>query len=186
VATPRDILGFWFSERVRPRWFNSDPAFDAEIRDNFGGDVERAQSGAFEPWRETPDTAMALVLLLDQFARNVFRGRAKAFLGDALALDIARGAVGRSFDRRFGFPDRMFFYLPFEHAENPATQVESVRLFAGLAEEFGEAASEALRYARLHQELIGRFGRFPQRNAALGRPSTEEETGFLNGPNLGF
>ena len=186
MATPRDILEFWFSDRARQSWFESDPAFDAEIATLFGAASRSAQLGRLEGWTAGPDTTLALLLLLDQFPRNMYRGQAKAFLGDQKALDIARRAIAKGFDQRFGYPDRLFFYLPFEHAEDVSIQEEAVRLICSLADEFGEVAAKAVHFARLHQDVIRRFGRFPGRNAALGRTSTEAEMAFLNGPSVGF
>ena len=168
------------------RWFESDPAFDAEIGVLFGEACQAALLNRLEGWSAQPDTALALLLLLDQFPRNVHRGQARAFLGDRQALDIARDAIAKGFDRRFGYPDRLFFYLPFVHAEDASIQEQAVGLIGSLVDEFGEAAARALHFARLHQDVIRRFGRFPGRNDALGRAGTEEEIAFLNGPSVGF
>ena len=186
MSTPRDILQFWFSERARLLWFEKDSAFDADIRARFGPLVHQAQMGGFEEWRASPDGALALLLLLDQFARNLYRGTAKAFLGDALAREIAIEAIARGFDRGFPFPDRLFFYLPFEHCETLANQDRFVALLEGCVREFGEIAAEYLEYAHRHRDIIKRFGRFPHRNEALGRETTEEEAEFLKRPNSSF
>jgi uncharacterized protein (DUF924 family) len=186
MSTPREILQFWFSERARPLWFQKDAVFDADIRDRFAPLVHAAQMGGFEDWRSSADGALALLLLLDQFARNIFRGQAKAFLGDARAREVAAEAIARGFDRRFPFPDRVFFYLPFEHCETLANQDRFIALLEGCVREFGEAAAEFLEYGHRHRDIIKRFGRFPHRNEALGRETTEEEAAFLTGPNSSF
>ena len=186
MRSPRDILQFWFSDRARTLWFEKDAAFDADISARFGPLVHQAQMGAFEDWRSSPDGALALLLLLDQFARNIFRGQAKAFLGDPRARTIAAEAVARGFDRHYPFPDRVFFYLPFEHCETLANQDRYIALLEGCLREFGEVAAEFLEYGHRHRTIINRFGRFPHRNEALGRETTEEEAAFLSGPNSSF
>ena len=186
MSSPREILQFWFSDRARALWFEKDTVFDADIRDRFGPLVHRAQMGGFEEWRSSPDGALALLLLLDQFARNIFRGQAKAFLGDVRAREIAAEAVARGFDRSYPFPDRVFFYLPFEHCETLANQDRFIALLEGCMREFGEVAAEFLDYGHRHRTIIKRFGRFPHRNEALGRETTEEEAEFLKGPNSTF
>ena len=133
-----------------------------------------------------PTARSRLLLLLDQFARNIFRGQAKAFLGDPRAREVAAEAVARGFDQRYPFPDRVFFYLPFEHCETLANQDRYIALMEGCLREFGEVAAEFLDYAHRHRNIIKRFGRFPHRNEALGREMTEEEAEFLKGPNSSF
>ncbi len=184
--TPRDVLQFWFSDRVRPLWFKKDKDFDEEIRARFGQTVHAAQLGSFAAWRASPDGALALLLLIDQFARNLYRGTAKAFLGDALARDVANEAIARGFDKRFPFPDRVFIYLPFEHCETLANQDRFIALLTDCLREFGDEAADYLEYAHKHRRIIQRFGRFPHRNAALGRGTTEEEAEFLKGPDSSF
>lgn len=186
MTTPREVLQFWFSDRARPLWFEKNRDFDAEIRERFGQAVHEAQLGGFADWRTSPDGALALLLLIDQFARNLYRGTAKAFLGDALAREIAAEAIARGFDKRFPFPDRNFIYLPFEHGETLADQDRYIALLTDCLREFGDVAAEYLEYGHKHRNIIKRFGRFPHRNAALGRESTEEELEFLKGPNSSF
>jgi uncharacterized protein (DUF924 family) len=186
MSTPRDLLQFWFSDRARELWFEKDAVFDADIRARFGPLVHQAQMGGFEEWRSSPDGTLALLLLLDQFARNIHRGSAKAYLGDARARDIAAEAIARGFDRCYPFPDRVFFYLPFEHCETLANQDRYFALMQGCHREFGEVAADYLEASRQHRAIIQRFGRFPHRNAALGRETTEEEAEFLKGPNSSF
>ncbi len=186
MTTPRDILQFWYSERARPLWFEKDAAFDEEIRTRFAPLVHEAQLGRLDDWRASPDGTLALLILLDQFSRNLFRGTAKAFLGDARAREIAAEAIARGYDQRYPFPDRVFFYLPFEHCETLANQDRYIALLEGCVREFGEQAADFLEYGHRHRDIIERFGRFPHRNAALGRETTEKEAEFLKGPNSSF
>lgn len=186
---PEDVLLFWFgapAERGKPhkRWFEKSEAFDREIRGRFLPVHELAAAGALAHWREAPQACLALVLLLDQFPRNMFRGTPRAFATDALALAAARHAVAAGFDRDMLAVERMFVYLPFEHSEALADQVRACELARPLAA-FPETA-EAYRYALLHREINERFGRFPHRNALLGRTSTPEELEFLKGPGSSF
>ena len=185
--SPESILDFWFGRpdsaeygRARTAWFTKDDAFDATIRERFGGAIERALRGELEAWADRPPTALAQILLLDQFTRNAFRGSARAFAGDARALAAASRMVGRRDDEALPPFMRGFVYLPFEHAEGLAMQDESVRLFARLAAEAADQQS-MLDYAHRHRAVIERFGRFPHRNAALGRETTAEERAFLDG-----
>jgi uncharacterized protein (DUF924 family) len=186
MSSPREILQFWFSERARPLWFEKNAEFDADIRARFGPMVHEAQMGGFEAWRASPDGALALLLLIDQFARNIHRGHAKAYLGDARARAVAAEAIARGFDQRYGFPDRVFFYLPFEHCETLPNQDRYFALMQGCVRAFGEVAEPYLEASGQHRDIIRRFGRFPHRNEALGRETTEEEAEFLKGPNSSF
>ncbi|MBI1179405.1 MAG: DUF924 family protein [Alphaproteobacteria bacterium] len=185
VTSPNDVLDFWFPPATRPdsrqpdgrddpRWFQADAGFDAAIRDRFGGAVGQAASGALDRWADTPDGALALIVLLDQFPRNIFRGDRRAFDNDAHARRLADAALSRGFDQALPKVMRKFFYLPFEHAEDLASQDRSVALFTALGD------PETLRYAERHRDIVRRFGRFPHRNALLGRPSTAEETAWLD------
>lgn len=184
-ALAGDIHAFWFGAAVPdPRWFRKDPAFDAEIRTRYGAAIEAALEGAYEAWSATPRGALARILLLDQFTRNVFRGTPRAFAGDPLALDVAGRAVDAGFDRELGPNERWFLYLPFEHAEDAAAQDRSLGLFGALARETGERGP--LEWAEKHAAVIRRFGRYPHRNAILGRASTPEELAYLDEPGSGF
>ncbi len=188
---PREVLHFWFGsdlQHVPPvlqkRWFAQDPAVDAEILTRFIALYHEALAGELDNWRRGPLRCLAYVILLDQFPRNMFRGTPKAFASDPLALAAARDGVHRAFDREVPPLGRAFFYLPFEHSEDLADQDECARL---LAQWQGE--SELARfadYARRHREVIVRFGRFPHRNALLGRESTPEELYFLRQPGSSF
>lgn len=181
TASPSDLLHFWFgsSDAPRPEWFRKDVAFDTEIRTRFGAAIEAALAGTLG-WPDTLDARLARVLLLDQFTRNAFRDTPRAFAGDALALALARRMVAEGDDLRIAPVRRTFVYLPFEHAEDLAAQHEAMRLYRALGD------AEALDWARKHFEVIQRFGRFPHRNAILGRASTPEEIEFLQQPGSRF
>ncbi len=185
VTTINDVLDFWFPPDSRPdashpegrdvaAWFAPDPAFDETIRARFLSTYEAAVRGDLDDWAGTADGALALVVVLDQLPRNMFRGQARAFAADAKALSVARAAVARGFDKAHPATWRKFLYLPFEHSEDPEMQARSVALFAGLGEPVG------LRYAEAHKAIIDRFGRFPHRNAILGRESTPGEIEWLD------
>jgi uncharacterized protein (DUF924 family) len=186
------VLDFWFgragdADYLQPRaaWFRKDEAFDAAIRDEFGAVIEAALRGELRPWAGTPESAVAWIVVLDQFPRNAFRGSARMFAGDALALAAARALVATGADRTLPGVMRQFVYLPFEHAEDLGVQHESIRLFAELARD--EPALAGLpEWARKHMEIVARFGRYPHRNALLGRASTTEEIEFLQQPGSGF
>ncbi|HYD56109.1 MAG TPA: DUF924 family protein [Burkholderiales bacterium] len=179
------VLAFWFRGDDRdPRWFAKAAEFDAEIRDTFLPVYDEAAQGAFAPWIDAPRECLALILLLDQFPRNMFRGSARAFATDAHALAAAKEAVRRGHDRSMRPCERMFLYLPFQHAESLEEQRASISLNAPLGE-FPETF-DVPRFAAAHLAIIERFGRFPHRNAALGRPSTAEEVEFLKQPGSGF
>ena len=186
-----EVIGFWFGapespERGRPRkcWFEKNGAFDAEVRSRFLGIYRRAAAGRLSRWERGPYSALALVVVLDQLPRNMFRGQARAFAADPLALRVARRMVDRGFDHLLRPVERWFVYLPFEHAEDLAAQRRSVALFGGLA---GDPDSPGtIDYAHRHYDIIARFGRFPHRNAMLGRESTAEEKLFLSQPGSGF
>lgn len=175
-----EVLRFWFQGvRNDPRWFRKDAAFDREIRDRFLSLYAQAESGALSAWRDAPAECLALVIVLDQFPRNMFRGEARAFATDALAREAAGAIVSRGWDREMAKSERLFAYLPFEHSERLADQ----DLACDLMKDFD---AEQLGYALRHREIIRRFGRFPHRNEALQRASTPEETEFLKQPGSGF
>ena len=180
------VLDFWLGapdsrERGRPRkaWFRKSDEFDREIRERFLALWEEASRGGLGNWDTTPLAALALVVVLDQFPRNMFRGDARAFSSDARALAAASAAVDRGFDRPLLPHERTFFYLPFEHAEDLAAQRRSLELF-------GAFDPDNLEWARRHHAVVERFGRFPHRNAVLGRRSTPEEIEFLKLPGSSF
>jgi uncharacterized protein (DUF924 family) len=192
-AQARAILDCWFGApgsstfgHDRKLWFARDAAFDAMLRERFGMLFDAAQQGALQGWTDTPLGALALVVLLDQFTRNIHRGTARAFENDAAALGMARRMVRDGFDVRLpSLFHRAFVYLPFEHDESPESQRESLRLFKPFETEPGRAATY-YRSALRHAAIIERFGRFPHRNALLGRVSTEDEAAFLRKPGSSF
>lgn len=177
---PEGVLAWWFAPETKPRWFGGGNAFDEAVRDYFGPLYARAAGGELDGWAAEPRGLLALVILFDQVPRNIFRGTARAFEGDAQALALARLAVDRGLDQAMSMDERLFLYLPFEHAEDLADQERSVALFRAL----GDAGY--LDYAIRHQAVIERFGRFPHRNAILGRASTVEEVAFLEQPGSSF
>jgi uncharacterized protein (DUF924 family) len=177
---PKDVLEFWFSPETRPQWFVASDAFDAAVRERFGALPERASAGEFDDWAKMPEGSLALILLLDQVPRNVHRNTAQAFCSDDKALALAKKAVSAGFDMGVEKDERLFFYLPFQHAEDRATQDEAVLLIEALGDE------EYTNYARRHRDIIHRFGRFPHRNVQLGRISTEAEIEFLKQPGSSF
>jgi uncharacterized protein (DUF924 family) len=189
---PRSVLDFWFGPPEDPghrgqraEWFRKDPAFDQRIRSQFGPLIDEALTGGLRDWDATPAGTLARILVLDQFTRNSFRGTARSFAGDALALAAAEGLVDSGQDRGLTGVQRQFVYLPFEHAEDRAQQRRAVELFEQL--EADEPALAGLaEWARKHQVIVERFGRFPHRNAALGRASTADESAFLQTPGSGF
>lgn len=170
------VLAFWYAGNVNERrkaWFQKDPDFDEEIRRRFGADVEKAASGQYDDLAETPEGALALLILLDQFPRNLYRNDAKTFASDGKALEVAKAAIARGHDAKLTPYQRIFFYLPFEHSETLEDQEQAV----ALCRDLGDA--DYLKYAIAHRDVIARFGRFPHRNAVLGRRSTEQEVEFL-------
>ncbi len=183
LPEPKAVLEFWFSDRARPLWFEKSKDFDDEIRRHFGAAVDHAQAGGFEHWRASPDGTLALLILLDQMSRNIHRGSPRAFAGDPRALKIAMQAVADGIDRGFDFIHRRFFYLPYEHCEDPAVQARSLQLFADLAATCApherEEAEDQYLYAQKHADIIARFGRYPHRNDCLGRTCTPDELAFL-------
>jgi uncharacterized protein (DUF924 family) len=187
----RDILGFWFADgpdAFRQAWFQRDDAFDAQIRTRFGALVAPAREGALDDWAATPEGALGLLLVLDQFPRNLFRGSPAAFASDARALGLARRIVlGARMDLALTPNQRVFLYLPFEHAEEMAAQDQSVVLFEGLRDHPAHAAPNGtIDFAWRHRAIIAWFGRFPHRNAVLGRESTPAELTYLAQPGAGF
>lgn len=192
MATPQDVLDFWFLTPEQPgygkpraEWFRKDEAFDDKIRMRFGALIAKALRGELKAWCDTPADTLAYVLVLDQFTRNAFRDRPQAFSGDALALEAAQAAVEHGLDLALPPLRRWFLYMPFEHAEDHVMQKRSVTLFTALATE-GPGYEDALDYAVRHRDIVARFGRFPHRNAVLGRPSTPEELEFLKLPGSRF
>lgn len=171
--TAESLVEFWFSARVEKLWFNSTAEFDAELHARFGATYAAASAGELDGWQTTPTGALALVILFDQIPLNIYRKQPQSFATEALARAIAAAAIARGFDKALTARQRVFLYMPFMHSENLADQDRSVALFrqAGL--------THNLRYAEHHRDIIRRFGRFPHRNAILGRTSTAEEDAWL-------
>lgn len=190
VTQPQLILDFWFDVpeghehgRTRSFWFRQSDQTDALIRQRFGVAVEEALRGQFDRWSATPRGTLALILLLDQFTRNIFRGQPRAFAGDARALHWAAALTDAGEDRGLSLHERWFAYLPFEHAESLPLQQRSVELYTVLA---ADGLAEPLSWAIRHRDVIERFGRFPHRNNIVGRESSAEEVAFLSEPGSRF
>ena len=172
------VLQFWFrGDEERKEWFTKSDAFDLEIRARFLPLHEEAARGELARWKDSPGDCLALIVVLDQFPRNMFRGSPRAFSTDALALEAAKQAVTAGYDKALATVERSFVYLPYEHSENLADQETALKLFEG---------HPNFEWARKHWEIIRRFGRFPHRNAVLGRPSTPAEIEFLKEPGSSF
>jgi uncharacterized protein (DUF924 family) len=177
--TADDINSFWFDEAGPSCWYKVSPAFDARVRRRFAKTVEEEAAACRRgrhPWLDAPDSALALVLLFDQFPRNIWRGSGKGYTFDPLALSVARAMIATGFDHALPEDRRAFVYMPFMHSEDPADQALCVEYAADRLEE-----TSTLRHARLHRDVIERFGRFPHRNEALGRECTPDEAAFLDG-----
>jgi len=178
TASIRDILDFWLLPKDHPDygkrreiWWESTPAFDDEIRSRFDGLIRRAVAGELEHWAEAAEGALALIILCDQFTRNIYRKSADAYCGDATALVTARAAVARGFHLTVPRHARTFYFTPFHHSENLADQEMSCALF--------ETIADTKSSGRKHRDIVARFGRFPHRNEVLGRESTAEELDYL-------
>jgi uncharacterized protein (DUF924 family) len=198
-SVPGEVLDFWFGaldatgradEAHTGRWFSHDPAFDDEVTRRFLELHDEIAAGRHQDWCESARGNLAAVIVLDQFSRNMFRGTAKMFAYDDRAFALARAGVERGDDRVLVHDERAFLYMPFMHSEDLEAQERSVELFAAWAAELsGELKARvenALRYAQMHRDIVERFGRFPHRNAALGRPTTSEEREFLKQPGSSF
>jgi uncharacterized protein (DUF924 family) len=179
ISKPLDVLAFWRAAGP-DKWFERDDGFDADVRARFLATCAAAAQGRLDDWQGTPDGVLALLILLDQFPRNLFRDDARAFATDAQAREIAERAIARGFDRMFGLPERRFFYTPLMHSENLADQERCIALCRAAGD------VEGVKYAELHVDVIRRFGRFPHRNRALGRATTDEERAFLDAGSAGF
>ena len=180
----RDIIDFWFlplghPDHGKPRdiWWKSTPEFDAETVDRFGPAIERAIAGELDAWKDSPEGALALILLCDQFTRNCFRKTARAFAGDARAVEIARYALARFYASVFPVDMRLFFYMPFGHSAHLADQQLACALFETIGGE------NNIKSALDHRDVVARFGRFPHRNEVLGRATTAEELEYLKNAN---
>ncbi len=180
--TKQEIIHFWFEETAPQQWFQKNSDFDDQIRDRFLVTYEMARDGLCDGWNRDAEGCLALCILLDQFPRNMFRGEADAFSTDGKALLVAKYAVSNGFDQVLHVTQRGFVYLPYEHSEKMEDQKKSVKFFEKMKKDDPLGYDYALR----HMELIERFGRFPHRNARLGRKSTPEEEEYLAAPGSGF
>lgn len=176
----REVLRFWFDEVPAEKRFAKDDALDRTIAERFGALRDQVIATEAAGWRDDPDTLLAAIILLDQFSRNIHRGTAAAFAADALALKLTNRAIILAWDDTLSVERRAFLYMPMMHSEDPGVQTKSLIWFERLGDE------ENLTYARDHQAVIARFGRFPSRNAALGRDSTPEELDYLSQPGAGW
>lgn len=178
IQTPETVLAFWLEETPPEGWYRVDPALDAAVRERFRATWDAAAEGMLEHWHEGPEAtatgALAYLIVTDQFPRNMFRDDPRAFATDALARAAARGALERGFDLAVEGPARQFFYLPFMHSEHPGDQDLCLALISE------RLPGPNLLHARAHREVIRRYGRFPYRNAVLGRGTTAEEAAFLD------
>jgi uncharacterized protein (DUF924 family) len=175
-----EVLNFWFEQTEPDQWFGKDPTFDARVRERFRGLHEILVSRGNNGLLADAQTALAAVIVLDQMSRNMFRGTPRAFATDPHALWVAEAAIVRGFDAGLTKDQRMFLYMPFEHAEDRHAQARSVAMTASLGD------PELQKWAQAHREIVDRFGRFPHRNGVLGRISTPEETEFLKQPDSDF
>ncbi|WP_416674621.1 DUF924 family protein [Egbenema bharatensis] len=195
TASPVEaVLRFWFGDPAteatdyaarRQLWFGKKSQFDQEIADRFQSLYQQAAHGELDHWQEAPDSCLALLIVLDQFPRNLFRQHPQAFATDAKALAIAKSAIAQGFDQSLEPVQRIFMYLPLEHSEDRSDQLQSVECFRNLAA-IDPALNDVFDYALRHYEVINRFGRFPHRNSILARPSTPEEIEFLKQPGSSF
>ncbi|BAZ47582.1 hypothetical protein NIES4103_01830 [Nostoc sp. NIES-4103] len=191
MTQAQTILGFWFGHpqeidygKPKPYWFKKTPEFDDQLRDLFLEDYQKAAAGYLDDWIDSPESCLALILLLDQFPRNMFRGTPEAFATDWEALSAAQHAVAQGYDQQLLPVQRWFIYLPFEHSENLDHQRQCIKLFQQLSNDPDSVG--VIDYAYRHMEIIERFGRFPHRNSILGRTSTPEEKEFLQQPGSSF
>ena len=170
--TADDVIDAWYAAGEE-RWFTKDAAFDGMLSVRFKSALAEARNGAFDHWAKTPKGALGLVILLDQFSRNIHRGSPLAFAADARALRLAKDVIAKGFDHAFPAPMAVWFYLPFEHAEDMDCQMRCVALFTT------RGPSEMIYWGQMHLDIVAKFGRFPHRNRVLGRKSTPEELAFL-------
>jgi uncharacterized protein (DUF924 family) len=179
-AKAREVLGSWFELMMPEQWFLGSESVDAEVAALFGPLRDLVLASGAAGWRDDPETLLAAVILLDQFSRNIHRGTAEAFAGDPLAQELTRLALDRGWDLGMADERRQFLYMPLMHAEDRALQARSLECFAALGQR------EQMAYAREHADVIAQFGRYPSRNAALGRESTPEEVMYLSQPGAGW
>jgi uncharacterized protein (DUF924 family) len=171
---PQEILDFWFSDEVRKLWFNSTPEFDALLRERFEAIWTRASCGELDGWLQSAAGCLALIIVLDQFPLNMFRGQAQSFASEAQSREVAQVAIDKGFDQDLDLRSRAFLYMPFMHSEELVDQQRALQLFAQ------PGLEDNLRFARHHHDIVRKLGRFPHRNKALGRESSESEIEYLN------
>ena len=181
-VTPEDVLAFWLDDVGQAGWYNSTDALDAEIRDRFLSTWDVGAAGGLSEWLKNAEGALAYIILLDQFPRNMFRGQGEAFLTDKKSLCAAKCAINKDWDLKIAEPQRQFFYLPLMHAESLSDQDRCIRLLMNRLLETGESN---LLHARAHREVIREFGRFPYRNDALGRTTTAQEAEYMQNGGYG-
>lgn len=197
TLSKQDILKFWFQETdseklgtTMKRWFDPDKKFDNEIKSKFSDTVEDALNGKLEDWTSTIDGSLALILIYDQFTRNIHRNSGTAYTGDRRALAISKNIISLGYDKDLPLLQRLFLYMPFMHTEDKSAQKQSVELYTELANdapsEVKKYFKDSLDFAKKHKEIIDTFGRFPHRNKDLGRESTKEENEFLKKKGRGF
>lgn len=190
MPTPTEVLDFWFAGDSQAHWYERDDAFDAAIREHFGNTLDAARSGELDHWTETTEGWLALLIVLDQFSRNLYRDSARAWSADAATQVLALDGIARGDDQRLPSMQRVFAYMPLEHAESPVLQAHCVHLFERLVAsqpvQERPRFQDFLDYARRHHDVIKQFGRFPHRNAVLGRLDTPEEQAFLASPGSRF
>lgn len=173
IKSPQDVRDFWFSEEMLPYWFKKSDDIDSQIIQLFGATYEAAHAGKLDHWMNRAEDALALMITLDQFPRNLFRESGRSFESNGLALKYARIALDKGYDQQCDEAARTFFYLPFMHSENLADQDRSIKLYENLGDQ------NSLHFAQKHRDIVAQFGRFPHRNDVLGRENTPEETEFL-------
>ncbi|MGH1576985.1 DUF924 family protein [Planktotalea sp.] len=182
MAAPDDVLSFWLDEKQPSDWYKADESLDQEIRDRFGATWQEAMEGKFGLWLTYPSGALAYIILMDQFPRNMFRDTGKAFASDKAALAAAKVAIDRNWDMRIDEPARQFFYMPLMHSESLCDQERCIRL---MKERMPESGDSHLLHAKAHREVIRKFGRFPYRNEALERRFTKTEQDYVQAGGYG-
>ena len=178
--SPETILKFWYEDITPKQWWEKDAEFDALLKEKFGEVHALAAKGGLAHWRSTPRGRLAEIIVLDQFSRNIFRDKPESFAQDALALELAQEAVEMGLDEELGVSELMFFYMPYMHSESLSVHEQAVKLYSR------PGLEDNLDFEHKHKVIIERFGRYPHRNAILGRESTPEEIAFLKEPNSSF
>lgn len=183
-GTMHNIIEFWYAAGPK-KWYAKNEAFDAEIRERFSVLLKQAMNGELSTWENDPESCLGLIILLDQFSRNMFRGTAEMYASDELAVAVCKRAVEKGFDLKVE-KGRNWFYMPLMHSENIEDQEQAIALFTQLAKDKGDDIEKAIRFAVVHRDTVKAWGRFPHRNKILDRKSTPEEATFLEGPHSSF